>query len=1265
MKPVKPRFPVASALALSAILALPAPADDRTMSFNSEIAVLPAPGAVTIDGLDGDWDLSAGVWSYNDPLIVERYSVWTHMMWDAKGVYMLARYVDSSPMKNAAAGKDFSMSWRADCYQARVVFDDGLPEEHQMHVNMYYSTPDDRPYMIVKHGGFRANPPYDATGPDRPDQLEKWGPTMEAAGGQIAFAPWEDGKGYNMEVFWPWSYCRTSGEALRPGESFTYGIEAMWGNAAGEMLAHRLADGIKDETVNRIFMFRARPGWGRALILDKGGLAVTEEQKALQKARQKNFVDYDTYGSVPIAYTLPADRDVTIAIDDAQGRRVRNLFGQYPRSAGDVTDLWDCLDDNGNPVAPGTYRATVVHHVPIALKFYNSVYSSATPPWNTESGSKLWGANHGHPTSVATRGDKTVLLFTGTEGGSGMQRIDDDGIILWADHNEFVDGTLDDTYSYGLSRSSWQSCTLIARYRVTDGHLEPFEDANRTPNAKILDDANITDTSTIAIAHGALWVFCPGRAFLKIDPRTGTILETLERPEGLRALTDRNEKLFALYADGSVRLLGPDGQPIGDVAKLGGLRDPVRLGIDMDEKRFAVSDLASNQVVLFGADGGRIAAIGSDRPGRDRPAGPFVKTDLIRPLGADFDHLGRLWVAECVTTCKRVTCWDAADYHLVDQYWGMADYGAMAGFPLTFDATRFIAHGIEFQLDPNPDPWHRKTNEEPLVYHPGLAHERGLVYRFNGREYAAGCPGYNKPDSLKIFLRGEDGVFRICTKITWNRRERIDNKWVDIPGTAWTDTNNNHEEDEGEVFEGLDARNLYWSNGWIRPDLSILLTNNKFFRPTGFTEAGAPIYDFAHPTSLGDGKSFPDGQGSVGTPVVDNAGNVSNGIRYQTADGRIGAYPNRYGRHDAPAAQRGVLIAPFRANGVVEDVPGVGSVMALGGDRGEWFLLSMDGLYISSICQDSKGNVVLDETFIGQESFGGFFWRDSATGKVFVQLGGPSYRLMEVTGLETCVRLDQDIEITADDIAKGLAIVQTRQQDSVREPATVTIARTNRLPAEPAPVMQPMSRPLIDGAVDVAVSEEGNKATWWRAALAHNGRDLAMMFQVADPSPWMNAEGRFTHLFIGGDCVDLQLDIPGRGPCRILAAPMGGRGTVVFWQQKAEEPSNPITYSVGNNMANASSFDVVKLVPNAKVQAATGIGTYTVLVTVPLAEIGLSGDALGSTLKGIVGVIYSNPAGDNRLSRLYWHDKATGLVSDVPSESRLSPARWGDITIAK
>ena len=1247
-----------------AVLALlyppPASADGRTASMNPEVQVLPVPGEVTIDGDTDDWDLSAGVWSYNDPTVVDRFSVWTHLMWDERGIYFLARYHDESPMENAAAGRDFANSWRADCYQARIVFDDGADGEHQMHVNMYYSSPDERPIMIVRHGGMKTEPPYDDTGPRRDDQMQRWGPTMESAGGSLAAAPWPDGKGYDLEAFWPWEYCRTGGEPLWPGDRFTFGLEAIWGNAAADNVLHRLADGVKDDEVNRIFMFRSRHGWGDAVIRDTGNLDITQQQAALQRVRLKAFRDYDTYGSIPVAYGLPGPRDVTIAIDNAQGVRVRNLIGQYPREPGDdgsAVDRWDGLDDAGNPVEPGAYTARVLHHEPITMRFFNSVYSSATPPWITEEGSKLWGANHGHPTSVATRGDVTILFFTGTEGGSGIQRVDDRGIIQWADGQEFVDGTLDDTYVYGLCKSLWQNQTLLFRYRVSDGRLVPFDDENRTPSPTLLPDKDISVESSLALAHDALWAVFPGRTFLKIDPRTGAVTDTLAL-DGLAAVADHDGQLYGLYTDGRVATLDADGRPT-PLFTLDGLGHPARLSIDQAGRRFAISDVGTHQVHVVGRDGETIHSIGEARDGTDRPAGRFVETDLIHPLGMGFDNDGRLWVAEGRKSCKRVTLW-GPDYALLDQFWGQADYGATNGFALTHDATRFIAHGIEFQLDPDPDPTVRKTNERPLMYHPALeGDQRGFVYESDGREYAVSAPGFHKAPDMSIFRRDEAGVFRPVVRVY---PDKVGDR--KSPMNAWVDRNDNFAEDPDEVTDDADVAFLYWSNGWVRPDFVYVTTNGNRFEPRGFTGGGTPLYDFDRPQKVENWIKVDNNQGSTGTPIMDLAGNVSNGIAFHTADGRRGEYPNPYGRHNAPAAQRGLLIAPFRTNGVVENVPGVGSLTALAGDRGEWFLMSMDGLYVAAISQDAKGGVTMDDTFIGQESFGGFIWRDTASGKVLVQLGGPSYRLMEVLGLETGVAETVSLDVSAEQVAEGQRIAAGRGDGEADEPDELAIARTDRLP-DAAPAATLTGEPsLIDGVSSVRVTEAGNPSRWFEAAMAHDGDALALAFRVADDSPWQNGAGRYTHAFIGGDAVDLQLDVPGRGPIRLLVAPVGGDDTAVYWQSEATQKDNATTYVVANNPGNAATFDIVKRLDAAKIDVQRGDGVYAVLLRVPLAELGLD-KAAGRGVKGVVGVIHSDPSGTNRAARLYWHHKNTGMVSDVPTEARLVPDAWGDIRVAE
>ncbi len=55
----------------------------------------------------------------------------------------------------------------------------------------------------------------------------------------------------------------------------------------------------------------------------------------------------------------------------------------------------------------------------------------------------------------------------------------------------------------------------------------------------------------------------------------------------------------------------------------------------------------------------------------------------------------------------------------------------------------------------------------------------------------------------------------------------------------------------------------------------------------------------------------------------------------------------------------------------------------------------------------------------------------------------------------------------------------------------------------------------------------------------------------------------------------------------------------------------------------------------------------------------------GKAIRGVIGVIYSDPNGSNRAARLYWHSKETGLVPDAPSEARLSVKDWGSIQLGR
>ena len=75
--------------------------------------------------------------------------------------------------------------------------------------------------------------------------------------------------------------------------------------------------------------------------------------------------------------------------------------------------------------------------------------------------------------------------------------------------------------------------------------------------------------------------------------------------------------------------------------------------------------------------------------------------------------------------------------------------------------------------------------------------------------------------------------------------------------------------------------------------------------------------------------------------------------------------------------------------------------------------------------------------------------------------------------------------------------------------------------------------------------------------------------------------------------------------------------------------------------------DVVELAADAE-------GNYE--VSVPLAAIGLKPTA-GGSVRGDVGILRGT--GSTTTQRVYWSNKATAIVADVPSEAELRPGLWG------
>ncbi|HUU69366.1 MAG TPA: hypothetical protein VM186_07570 [Planctomycetota bacterium] len=143
---------------------------------------------------------------------------------------------------------------------------------------------------------------------------------------------------------------------------------------------------------------------------------------------------------VRIHYTLDEDAEVAFVIDDAQGKRLRNLEAQVERSAGPHFEAWDLRDDFGLPMPPGTYRWKAIYAPPVELVYEMTPYpnvemhSPDSRPWNYEP-KDGWLSNHGNQCSVAAVGDRVYMGAGGTEGGHAFIEVSLDGQKQWGSHS--------------------------------------------------------------------------------------------------------------------------------------------------------------------------------------------------------------------------------------------------------------------------------------------------------------------------------------------------------------------------------------------------------------------------------------------------------------------------------------------------------------------------------------------------------------------------------------------------------------------------------------------------------------------------------------------------------------------------------------------------------------------------------------------------------------------------------------------------------------
>lgn len=1032
-------------------------------------------------------------------------------------------------------------------------------------------------------------------------------------------------------------------------------------------------------------------------------------------------------GGIPIRFRLDSPGLATIVIEDEAGNRVRNLVAEARLPSGEDVVWWDGFDEGERDssgdlvrrrVAPGRYRARGLVHDGVHLRYEFPLYGPGDPPWKTKDGRGGWLADHSPPADVLYLparsgspygGGRAQLLVCSTSGETGEEFVwlDEDGRRLYGRNEGFWGGTHlardlgpraiqeHAAYVFISGERDPDNDTMEVRAFTTRGDVESVAKITFPHDSvkRFKTDAEAYATNGLAVRDGIVaFSFTHHNKVLFADARTKRVVGEVALPSPRALHFDHAGRLLVVMGRQVKRFVwkAPATLEGEETVIADGLDDPRRV-IEDERGRLYVSDGGtSHQVKVFDRDGKLLRAIG-------RPGGPqfglYDDRKMSFPTGLALDGRGRLWVAEAETYPKRLSLWNA-DGELVRAWYGGPKYGGGGAIDPGDRSRAFYAEyekggGLEFALD-----WEKGRSTVRSIFWradrfpefaaiPVPAPERAI--HVGKWTYLSVCYNgqlrFNQDRGTVLWRLDDDHVARPVAFLInagdlnhpqWGwplrRKDAINALWrgkdPDRVLVAWADRDNDQEIEPGEISWVEADRKEIGLMPLVADDLSFTTSFGTRVAPPTLDDRGIPTYDLSKRTTVG----LSDLQRS---PLI-------GGDRVLTyrdgTDAFFGA--DLQGRHrwrfnvtpEDEQPRPGLLLGATRFNGppVRPRAGEAGDLVAISGEKGTIYLLTMDGLFLQTLGGDERNaplwrmpewrrGMLVDGVSFSAEHFHTTITQ-LQEGPIYVVAGHEHSSLLKVEGLESVHRREfAALDVSADAL-RGLPetrVERARKQTRDR----LDVAIVDRAPA-------------VDGRLDdwpegTAWAPIGDRA---RGAVLVAGDRLYAAFRTGDPAALDNAGGGFRHLFKTGGALDLMIGAdphadpgrrsPARGDLRLLVTRANGKAVAVLSQAVAPDAPEG-EHMLYESPVGRVAFDRVAVV-SGSVSLARHDGDFE--LSVPLSVLGLR-PAPGREILGDLGLLLGDGAQTTR--RLYWNNLDTGLVSDLPTEARLRPENWGVWTFGK
>jgi len=1229
---------------------------------HKKMYAVPVPGKVAIDGKLNDWDLSGQIEMYVIKETSAMQSAKFALMYDAQALYISGVVQDPNPMMNRHDPKvDPHKGWDADACQFRIVVDPAMgypvretaftyrkkggPKDTKdaiKHLLLWYYTDRQEPCLQLHMGmGYRVPRP-------------EWAPHGLVPSGLFSanYLKGDDGRSYTFEYRVPWSTLDVK-QPPKGGDLVASTVQFNWSRPDGLKTAGGSAWAY-DVMAGPGFAFQTADCWGKLIFSEKGDLAKDLVEEGIPPERPM---------PLEFAYQVPEDSEVTVQLLDDQGMIVRTLVASGERRAGKNVELWDGLNDSGQPLPAGDYLWKGLYHQPIKTRFILSVHNSGQPPYKLDNNRGGWGGDHGRPTDVCAIGEDLILSWNSCESGWGLIRVDQKGRKKWGSkHNALVIAT-DGKRLFTYGGHGFHQAPGVKVFDLRDGR--PLNWGNKSPYLLAPEGGEEKSNHVTGLAHhkGTVYASYGQRNLVAaFDAKSGELKTTWPVPEPGRLAVRPNGSLALVSEEKVVAFAEGEATPLC----ADHVDEPSGIAVDAQGRIYVANRGATQNVSLFSPEGQFVRSIGK-KGGRPR-VGRYEKGGILEPGGIAIDRQGWLWVAGTLDAPKRHSVWAPATGECADEFFGGSAYFGWA-YMDPKHPDEIYCHNTLWKVDLDKQTWRpystiwRPTTPD-MIKEPNpngyAGHFRVMTAR-NGRQFGWGMSDY----SNMLFMREGDifkpiaGTIRVAFGaygggLRYPVMEDFHEKHK-APAYLWQDANDDQTVQTAELTVSPSKRGEKTFN-WIDENLNAWCDEGIVFRPVRFEENGRPIYDFAKHDAI----PFKGGNSNATSLWLDpddggvytlNPG-AKPSLAKWTRDGKlIWAYPKvlRWNKAlNLPVVTPGKLWGMTMPLGVAGDFIGAATYF------NPYHIFTRDGLYVAMVMRDGRtGGLGADVT--ASETITGQLVKPDGMDRYFLLAGDQDGRVTEILGLDTVKRLPGGRYVhTKEDVARAV---------SAQEKYARLLAQSQRLEIVRG------RKPLM---LAKGVTRNIDSRRSFTARAAYDAENLYVAYDVTSPFELVNSAPDDHTIFKGGNLLDIQLATdpaadpkrkkPGPGDLRLLISRQKGKPFAVIYRPRVRDfTGKPIVLT---SPTGKEPLDSIERTDNLNLTYRKKSGGFQAIASIPLELLGWQ-PRPGQQIRMDVGYIFGNKPGTQAALRAYWVNNSfsANVTNDIPNESRLEPHEWGQAIV--